>query len=64
LHLWHILNFLKDFFLKNKFIDALAGSDNLRLQIESGMSEKMIRKSWEQDLEKFRHIRKKYLLYP
>ena len=54
----------KDFFLKNKFIDALAGSDKLRLQIESGISEKMIRKSWEQDLDKFKKIRKKYLLYP
>jgi len=54
----------KDFFLKNKFIDALAGSDDLRLQIESGMSEKMIRKSWENDLDKFKKIRKKYLLYP
>lgn len=54
----------KDFFLKNKFIDALAGSDNLRMQIKSGLSEKMIRKSWERDLDKFKQIRKKYLLYP
>ncbi len=54
----------KDFFLKNKFIDALAGSNKLRKQIESDMSEKMIRKSWEKDLDKFKKIRKKYLLYP
>ena len=54
----------KDFFLKNKFIDALAGSNKLRKQIESDMPEKMIRKSWEKDLDKFKKIRKKYLLYP
>ena len=54
----------KKFFLKNRFMDKLAGSDQLRLQIASGASEKTIRKSWEKDLEEFRHIRKKYLLYP
>ena len=54
----------KGFFLKNRFIDKLAGSDQLRRQIRSGVSEKMIRKSWEKDLEKFKKIRKKYLLYP
>ena len=54
----------KRFFLKNRFIDKLAGSDQLRKQILSGTSEKMIRKSWERDLEKFKKIRKKYLLYP
>lgn len=54
----------KDFFLKNGFIDKLAGSDMLRKQIESGTSEKMIRKSWEKDLDKFKQIRKNYLLYP
>lgn len=54
----------KSFFLKNGFIDSLAGSDQLRKQIASGASEKTIRKSWEKDLEKFKQIRKKYLLYP
>ncbi len=54
----------KGFFLKNKFIDKLAGSDQLRKQILSGASEEIIRKSWEKDLEKFKKIRIKYLLYP
>ena len=54
----------KGFFLKNRFIDSLAGSDQLRKQIESGASEETIRKSWEKDLKTFKHIRKKYLLYP
>ena len=54
----------KGFFLKNRFIDSLAGSDQLRKQIESGVSEKAIRKSWERALDSFKQIRKKYLLYP
>lgn len=52
----------KDFF--NSFFDKLAGSDKLRKQITSGMTEDEIRKSWENDLLKFKEIRKKYLLYP
>ena len=54
----------KGFFLKNSFINSLAGSDTLRKQIMSGASEDTIRKSWEKDLEAFKKIRKKYLLYP
>ncbi|MEN8146264.1 MAG: DUF1343 domain-containing protein [Campylobacterota bacterium] len=52
------------FFLKNSFIDRLAGSDELRKQIIAGRSEKEIRESWEDDLKQFRKIRAKYLLYP
>ena len=54
----------KKFFLKNRFIDKLSGSDKLRKQIESGVSEEEIRKSWEKDLVSFKKIRKKYLIYP
>jgi len=54
----------KKFFLKNKFIDRLAGSDELRKQIISEKSEKEIRASWEEDLRLFKKIREKYLLYP
>ena len=54
----------KAFFLKNRFFDKLSGSDTLRKQIESGVSEKSIRKSWKKDLDKFKKVRKKYLLYP
>jgi len=54
----------RKFFLKNRFIDKLAGTSTLRKQIASGMSESAIRKSWQKDLHQFRQIRKKYLLYP
>jgi len=54
----------KKFFLKNKFIDKLSGSNSLRLQIAQGKSAKQIKQSWQKGLEKFKAIRQNYLLYP
>ncbi len=51
------------FFLKNNFIDKLAGNDILKMQLKQGLSETAIRKSWEPALSKFKLTRKKYLLY-
>jgi len=53
----------KDDFFKPFFFN-ICGSKNLMLQIQNGKSEKEIRKSWQIDIEKFKTIRKKYLLYP
>lgn len=53
----------KDKFFNNYF-DKLAGSDQLRKDIIAGKSEKQIRESWESDLNNFKLIRDKYLLYP
>lgn len=47
-----------------KFFNTLAGTNELRLQIEQGKSEEEIRASWQADLAAFKKIRKKYLLYP
>ncbi len=52
------------FFTNANFFDKLAGTDQLRNQILSGRSEQEIRLSWQEDLEKFKSIREKYLLYP
>jgi uncharacterized protein YbbC (DUF1343 family) len=52
------------FFLKNRFIDKLAGSSNLRKQIAKGKSAKQIKQSWQKGLTEFKAIRKKYLIYP
>lgn len=52
------------FFTNTNFFDKLAGNDRLRKQIISGVSEEEIRQSWQEDLENFKSIRKKYLLYP
>ncbi len=51
------------FFLANNFIHKLAGSPQLMAQIKAGNTEDQIRASWEQDLLKYKLIRKKYLLY-
>lgn len=42
----------------------LAGSPQLQKQIEDGLTAGEIRESWQEDLEAFKKIRKKYLLYP
>ncbi len=47
----------------NSFFNQLAGSDQLRKQIEKGWSEKEIRATWTPDLLKYLEKRKKYLLY-
>ncbi len=55
---WKVKNtFFTDYFEK------LAGNSILRQQITQGKSEKEIRQSWQAGIEKFKKIRKKYLLY-
>ena len=53
----------ENFFLKTGGINRLAGNDQLMQQIKDGKSEEEIRKSWQPALNKFKAIRKKYLLY-
>ena len=52
----------KDIFFNN-FFDKLAGTNQLRLQIIQGKNSKEIKSSWKLDLEEFKKIRQKYLLY-
>ena len=52
----------KNIFFRSDF-DKLSGTSNLKKQIIEGMSESEIRDSWKEGLEKFKKIRKKYLLY-
>ena len=51
----------EDFFIS--FFDKLAGTDKLRKQIIYGKSWKEIKKSWKTELNEFKNIRNKYLLY-
>ena len=51
------------FFLKNLWIDKLAGTDQLRKQIIAGKSSEEIKASWKKDLEDFQKIRAKYVMY-
>ena len=51
------------FFTNASFFDKLAGTDRLRQQVVRGVSEKDIRASWQEGLEKFKAVRERYLLY-
>lgn len=54
----------RNFFTSERFFNLLAGNDILIKQIKSGLSEEQIRQSWQSDLEKYKTIRDRYLLYP
>ncbi|MEO6818245.1 MAG: DUF1343 domain-containing protein [Ginsengibacter sp.] len=49
--------------MEESFFNKLAGNNELWQQISAGNSEEAIRKSWQPDLDRFKKIRKKYLLY-
>lgn len=68
------LKWLVDFYEGNKsyskekeffttFFAKLAGTKKLQQQIEEGILEQEIRKTWQNDIEEFKKIREKYLLY-
>jgi uncharacterized protein YbbC (DUF1343 family) len=52
------------FFNKSSFFEKLCGRNDLRDLIKNNASEEVIRKDWQQGLDDFKQIRKKYLLYP
>jgi uncharacterized protein YbbC (DUF1343 family) len=47
----------------NSFFEKLAGTKQLRQQIIQGKSEAEIRESWQDKLDEFKLVRKKYLIY-
>jgi uncharacterized protein YbbC (DUF1343 family) len=67
LDLSYLINFYQsmpnqsDFF--NNFFDKLAGTDQLRRQIQAGEDEVSIRASWSEGLAKYEEMREGYLLY-
>ena len=50
-------------FTRPRWFDLLMGTDQVRRDILQGKTEKEIRQSWQPALEKYKDIRKKYLLY-
>ncbi len=52
-----------NFFLKNLWIDKLAGGPSLRAQIVAGKTAGEIRAGWQEELRTFMAVRAKYLLY-
>ncbi|HLO58064.1 MAG TPA: DUF1343 domain-containing protein [Bacteroidales bacterium] len=61
IRVFHAMNTGSSFFIP--YISKLAGSDNLKRQVVSGLPELQIRQSWEKDIAAFKKMRKKYLLY-
>lgn len=45
------------------FFDKLAGTKLLKEQIKKGMTEKQIKATWKKDLDMYKLMRKKYLIY-
>ncbi len=54
----------KDFLTRESWFNTLAGTDELLKLIRSGKSESEILAQFKPDLEKYKVLRKKYLLYP
>lgn len=52
------------FFSRAKWFDLLAGTDKLRQQIIDGLTEEEIKASWQEELDQYKEMRQKYLLYP
>lgn len=67
LNLTYLLKVYNEFGDKPKFFTnffrLLAGTDELQKQIEQGLSEEEIRKSWKREINVYKHLRKNYLLY-
>lgn len=51
------------FFSRPQWFDLLMGTDSVRKAILRGESEEKIRNSWQKELEAYREMRSKYLLY-
>ncbi len=68
MHLQWLLSAYNQYPEKSKFFNGffkkLAGTTKLQQQIEQGMHEEQIKKSWQPGLIEFKKTRKKYLLYP
>ena len=66
--LHYLLDMYKLFPDKEKFFipffERLAGNAELRQQIKDGLTEEQIRATWQKDLEAFKLMRARYLLYP
>lgn len=53
----------KSFFTRPKWFDLLMGTGQVRQDILQGKTEQQIRSAWKDDLEKYKIMRKRYLLY-
>ena len=54
----------EEFLTSERWLNLLAGTDSLIIQIRNGVPEEEIVKSWQPGLEAYKIMREKYLLYP
>lgn len=64
IHFYQLSKDKNNFISRSDFFDKLAGTDQLRKQIRSGMTEEQIRASWTDELKRYGNMRAKYILYP
>lgn len=57
------INKSESFLTRPKWFDLLMGTNQVRLDMLNGKSEKEIRSAWLEDLNKYKEMRKKYILY-
>lgn len=63
-YLMKYFNKMKDTFWGNvRMFDLLAGTTNLRKQMNAGISEDSILLTWQKDLQEYDKLRRKYFLY-
>lgn len=54
----------QDFLTRENWLNLLAGTPKLIDQIRRGLTEKEIYETWNPELDQYKKLRKKYLLYP
>ena len=57
------INKSESFLTRPKWFDLLMGTNQVRLDMLKGKSEEEIRSAWNDDLKKYKEMRKKYILY-
>ena len=61
--LWAYRNYSEKARFFKKGFERIAGNSLLRRQIEQGMTPEEIKKTWQADLDAFKKVRQKYLIY-
>lgn len=64
LDFYHKYKAEQDFLTRERWLNLLAGTDDLIKQIRDGKTEEQILESWQHELNNYKELRKKYLLYP
>lgn len=63
IHFFQATGSKESFFTSASFFDKLAGTDSVRLLMLAGKSEDEIRATWQADLQAYKKMRKRYLIY-